>query len=168
MRLKLLACAVACVFLFAVNAVADTYNYTFTLTNGTNTFTWSLPDDPPGLSINPLGLTVGFFVPGVTISENGTAITATLKFFGSYFSGGGIAICAPDCSTSVLAIGFGSTLFSGSTSPDFTHGTFSLNDGTYGPSTVIISGFTAITPEPASVLLLLTGAVCLAGFRRRI
>ncbi len=167
MRLKLLACAVACVFLFTASAAADTYNYTFTLTNGANTFTWSLPDDAPGLSINPLGLTVGFVVPGVTISENGTAITGALKFFGSYFSGGGIGICAPDCS-SVLAIGFGSTLFSGTTSPDFKHGTFSLNHGTYGASTVTISGFTAITPEPASVLLLLTGGLCLAGFRRRI
>jgi hypothetical protein len=166
MRLRLLAWAVACVFLFTANALADNYFYNFSLTNGANTITWSLPDDPPGLTINPQGLGIGFFVPGVTLNENGTTFTGTVKFFGSYWSGGGIEICTPDCYTNVVALGFGAVLFSGTTTPEFTYGTYNLTQGDYGSSTVTVSGVTVVTSEPSSMLLLCGGLV-LIGFRKR-
>lgn len=131
-------------------AMADTLDQ-FTLTGEGNTFTFSLPSSPTPTAVDancPSGFTGEFCLAGVSVSIVGGTDTATMEFFNAA-NGGGLAF-------DTLSL-FGDQLYTGTeTSPTFLPGTYALESGatTFPDYTLQIR---AVTPEPASWLLLSSG-----------
>jgi PEP-CTERM motif-containing protein len=165
------------------NARATTLN--FSLTDGTNTMTWTLPSSPIPNSPFPKGFTMN----GVTVLENGiTPVTANIAFWNLTVNDGGISACATSATcdpTSDLSLfdTFDYLTFSGTTAlPTFTPGTYTEpavedevteNDGdTWALSTSKDANLTltitpVTTPEPSSMLLLGSGLLGLMGMGLR-
>lgn len=154
----------------ATNARADGIDL-FTLTDGTNTMTWSLPSSPTPNLVDPAG-TSGFVVDGVTVTENGTTtVTQALEFYTSSSFGG--ASNFPEFPVTLFDL-FGAQVFMGSeSSPTFVPGSYMFTDPC---DSWVLSDAEDLTlnitpssgvPEPSSLLLVGIGLVSLAPILRK-
>lgn len=147
----------------ATNARADGIDL-FTLTDGTNTMTWSLPSSPTPTSVDG---TNGFILAGVSVVENGTTtVTADLEFFTLSDLGG-----AADVPAAALFNLFGAQVFTGLSSPTFVPATYMFTNSTWALSdaedlTLNITPSSGV-PEPSSLLLVGIGLVSLAPILRK-
>ena len=175
--MKLFA-AIACTSLIFVARSGFAANIdTFTLTDGSNTASFSLPGSPtPDQVDENSGLGIfEFTLNSVPVDINGTTSNYTVSFFSNSASLGGVCISTGDtvCNGGDVLNQQGPILFSGTDSaPTFTPGIYSLTDlGTNsfnGNFTLTIAPASASpVPEPSSLLLLSTGGLGLAGAVRR-
>lgn len=153
--------------LFAVACSPAFADELFTLTDGTNTITFTLPTNPAVNADSDF-----FVVPNVSVDIDGSIMSDSLYFYDATESGG-LAIYSPTTTLTYLTQ-TGAVLFSGSlTDPTFSNGglfaltnydtpvydnNFTLNITTAGAP---------VTPEPSSFVLLGTGLLGMAGVMRR-
>jgi len=151
----------------------------FTLTDGSNVVSFQLPSNPSvsgwNDGTNSGGVTCNsdlteFCILGVTVMNDGSPQSSQIEFF-NIDSSGGLAILAPD-GTEYTLNQAGVQLYTGDeSSPAFLTGVFPLTNTTSGmfPNDYS-SDFTLTitpTPEPASLMLLGSGVLALAGRMRR-
>ena len=136
----------------------------FVLTGNGETITFSLPSDPPGnqMTCPPTspsclpGSETAFYVEASVDTNN--VITEEELAFPTFGFGGGLEIGQNRY--------LGSQLFApDAANPVFTPGTYTLGALSFPPEefTLTITPETSTTPEPASLLLLATGALGLSG-----
>ena len=170
MRRLVLACALVTVLgLFSPREVkADGVVDTFTLQfagAGSPTFSWELPASPT-ISAGDATST-SFVIQDLTywITGGGSSTWDKIIFYTAGDGGGFAAFICQSPSPCHIAFpldDFGAQLFTGSTSsPTFAPGTYTLTGDGF-TETLIISQ----TPEPASLLLLGSGALACLGFLR--
>lgn len=155
MRLALLAATALCVSSFAAHA-----DDIFTIAEGSNSFTFSLPSSPTPSASSP-----GFasYFDTVAISENGAPALDSVIGFGNASTG--VSAQTSDDKIYVL----GPQLYTGSeAAPTFILGDYTdLKTNTGLSASINIVSSSSVTPEPSSFALLGTGLLGVAGVVRK-
>jgi hypothetical protein len=151
--------------LLVPRAFADViFTVTSTISGQSSLQTFTLPNAPGPGELNFFdGNGQNFVVSGFSAFDNGVATTDSATFY-STANGGGLYITDLSTGTILTNTALGTALFTGTGAlPTFKTGTFK-----YGKVSVTIAGVPmAVTPEPASLVLLATGLLVMGGVARR-
>lgn len=166
----------AAAFLLAASTLAAhaATIFDFTLTNGTDVVTFSLPSSPVPDRVNVTY--AGFTLDAVPVDLNGLIGNYTVTFFTGGLNGGGLCISTGDtvCNGGDILTQSGPQLYTGDeATPTLIPGSYDLknvgsaNNTFEGPFHLAITEQASPVPEPSTFALLGTGLLAAAGAVRR-